>query len=259
MTEVHASTAPLSVADQATLCKVAAELVALAAFDIIEKMRPSNIQAERIRASLYLNIIESLSACNTLVRAKMETHAALHIRAMLESLVNMTLLHDKSDHINQMSHDKLDGEFKICTELLEDPYLSDGSREKLRSWIARIEPARKELRDAKYRKKVVSKLIIEAQLPFLALPYLTLNSMAHWDLAVLSERHESPSGGLRVFAETSPEVIVALLSEAVKIAIMATSAVRAVALFADGVYEEAFERMNKAWKTVLDQFEKNAS
>jgi len=50
-----------------------------------------------------------------------------------------------------------------------------------------------------------------------------------------------------VFAETRPEVTVVLLSEAVKIMIIATSAVRAVAIFEDGLYESVFERMNKAW------------
>jgi len=243
----------LSVDERAALNKATAEIVGLAALDLIEKMRPSTLKTERVCAVIYLNIVESFQACNILVRAKMETHAALHIRAMLESFVNMTMLRNRTEHLRQMEHDKLDGEYKICSELLEDPHLTEESQQKLRIWLARVTPEREALRKANYRKKVVSKMITEANLPFLAVPYLTLNSMAHWDLAVLSERHGHKNGGLRVFAETTPEVVIALLSEAVKIMVMATNAVKDVAIFEDGLYESVFERMNKAWATLLNE------
>lgn len=246
----------LSIDDQAILAKATAELVSLAALDLINTMEPSTVQSERARAALFLNIVESLNACNILVRRGLDTHGALHVRSMLESLVNMTLLKNPN-HLRQMHYDKIEGELKTFTELISDPHLSAESVEYIEEQIKKLSPERATLRTEGFRKKVVSQSIKDAELPFLATSYVTLNSMAHWDLAVLSERYEKDGGSLQVFAKTRSSVTIGILWIAIQIMVMATDAVKDVARFADGCYEREFDKMNNAWGIFLQQQEKS--
>lgn len=131
----------LSADDQATLAKATAEIVSLAALDLINTMQPSKVQSDRARAALFLNIVESLNACNILVRKGLDTHGALHVRSMLESLVNMTLL-KKPDHLRQMHYDKIEGELKTFTELISDPHLSPESIIYIQEQIKKLSPER---------------------------------------------------------------------------------------------------------------------
>lgn len=252
----HIPSPTMSIDDQATLAKATAEIVGLAALDLISTMQPSLVQSERARAALFLNIIENLNACNILVREGLDTHGALHVRSMLESLVNMTLL-KKPNHLRQMYYDKIEGELKTFTELISDPHLSSESVTYIQEKIRKLSPEREALRTEGFRKKVVSKSIKEANLPFLATSYVTLNSMAHWDLAVLSERYEIDGGSLQVFAKTRPSVTFGIVWIAIQIMVMATDAVKEVARFAEGSYEREFNKMNNAWGILLQQQDKN--
>lgn len=241
----------------ADITKVTSELVNLAALDLIAKMQPSKVPAARTRAAMYLNVVECFQACLLLVRQNMETHAALHVRSMLETYVNMTMLRKDAKHLGQMDYDKVDGQLKLCKELLDDPYLSADSIEKLNQWRTRLEPEREDLRKAGYQKKFVSHMIKDSGLPSLAVPYLNLNSIAHWDIGVLSERHEHEAGGLRVFAKTRPEAILPILSTAIQLMVMATEALEEVVKFPPGHYGKFFGRMNEAWGRMLQEYDKN--
>lgn len=247
----------MSIDGQALLAKATAEIVGLAALDILRTMQPSLVQSDRARAALFLNIVESLNACNILIREGLDTHGALHVRSMLESLVNMTLLKD-SDHLRQMYYDKIEGELKIFTELSKDQHLSAESLASIQDNIRRLSPEREALRRKGFRKKIVSKSIVDADLPFLAVSYVTLNSMAHWDLAVLAERYEHEDGGLRAFAAARPSLTVGILWIAIQIMVMATNAVKEVAKFDEGCYEREFNKMNNAWGIFLEQTESAA-
>jgi len=242
----------------ADITKVTAEIVNLATLDLIAKMQPSKLPVERTRAAMYLNVVESFQACLLLVRQNMETHAALHIRSMLETYVNMTMLRKDAAHLGQMDYDKVDGQLKLCKELLDDPYLSAGSIAELNRWRTKLEPEREGLRKAGYQKKFVSHMIKDADLPSLAVPYLNLNSIAHWDIGVLSERHEHEAGGLRIFAKTPPEVILPILSTAIQVMISAAETLEEVAKFPPGVYGQLFGKMNEAWGRMLQEYDKNA-
>jgi hypothetical protein len=252
------SSSDTSTVDPVTLAKATAEIVSLAALDLIGTMQPSRNQSERARAALFLNIVENLNACNILVREGLDTHGALHVRSMLESLVNMTLL-EKPNHLKQMYFDKIDGELKIFTELTKDPHLSAESHTYILEKIKELSPEREALRAEGFRKRVISKSIKEANLPFLATSYVTLNSMAHWDLAALSERYESENGNLQVFAKARPSVTVGIAWIAIQIMVMATEAVKEVAKFTDGSYEKEFNRMNQAWGFFLQEHDKISS
>lgn len=258
LNEMHMPNPTLSNDDQVPLAKGIAEIVGLAALDLISTMQPLLDQSNRARGILFLNIVESLNACNILVRAGLDIHGALHVRSMLESLVNMTLLKSPG-HLRQMYYDKIAGELKICTKLLEDPYLSSESVAYLHEEIKKLNPDITSLKTEGFRKKIVANLISDAKLPFLTIPYVMLNSMAHWDLSVLLERYEKKGGGLQVFSNTRPAITFGIMWIAIQIMVVATDAVREAAKFADGSYEREFNKMNNAWSILLQEQDKNAS
>lgn len=231
---------------EAVLAKATAEIVGLAAMDLTQAMQPGLDDQRRARSALYLNIVESLNACNILIRSGLDTHAAVQIRSMLESFVNMTLLKDPA-HLQQMLFDKVDGDLKLSMRLLEDPHLPPESIKELEARIARAAPEKKRLKELGFTGKNIAESIRSAGLSFLSAPYLTLNSFAHWDLTALSDRYDTEDGHLQVFGETRAEVTFGFLWVAIQIMVMATDLVKDAARFEEGSYKLQFDKMNNAW------------
>lgn len=231
---------------EAVLAKATAEIVGLAAMDLTQTMQPGLDDQRRARSALYLNIVESLNACNILIRSGLDIHAAVQIRSMLESFVNMTLLKDPA-HLQQMLFDKVDGDLKLSMTLLEDPHLPPESIKELQTRIAQATPEKKRLKELGYTGKNIAQSIRTAGLSFLSAPYVTLNSFAHWDLAALSDRYDTNDGHLQVFGETRAEVTFGLLWVAIQIMVMATDLVKDAARFEEGSYKLQFDKMNNAW------------
>lgn len=232
----------------AVLAKATAEIVGLAAMDLTESMEPGLDDQRRTQSALYLNIVESLNACNLLIRSSLDAHASLHIRAMLESLVNMTLLKDPS-HFQQMEFDEVDGDLKLSKTLLEDENLTVEAIQELQARIDRLAPEKQRLKDLTLKSKNIAQSIRVAKLSFLAAPYVILNSFAHWDLAALSDRYETDDGNLQLFGETRAELTFGILWIAIQIMVMATDLVKEAARFKEGSYKRQFDKMNDAWGT----------
>ncbi|ADJ65560.1 hypothetical protein G5B88_20720 [Herbaspirillum seropedicae] len=245
----------LKEAEEASFAHGISELIGMSVMNLVEKMRPPQESTERVKAALFLNICESFQAAIILVRRDLSAHSGLHIRAMLESFVHLTMLNRDSVYLAQMTFDQVKGQLKVQEALAEDPFISAGSKQRIAEYTKELKVRYDELYKQGYRAKKLGDLIKlheDANLSHYYASYQQLNSMAHWDLTMLTDRHMEKDGGMTIFSKSSDRVTIAVLFTAMMVMVSATAAVEKVTSFAEGVYEKEFDSMNQAWGRYLE-------
>ncbi|NPT44350.1 hypothetical protein GNZ12_24170 [Paraburkholderia sp. 1N] len=213
---------------------------------LIKNARPPKHAPDRPRYLLYLTMAESYEAALILIRSAMPSHAASHVRSMVEALVTMTMLANDATYVNQMVYDKLHGEKKFYTELLENVELDDAARAYLKGRLDECIPEYQRLHDLGFRKTVISKLFSETKLTHLSAPYGVLCGFSHNDLAVLAVRHQGETA-TTYKKPIAPEIVHSILSVAVQVIMQATHEAAPLALYPEGLLEPVFKSMNDCW------------
>lgn len=217
---------------------------------LITSARAPKHAPNRPRYLLYLTMAESYEAALILVRSGMPSHAASHVRSMVEALVTMTMLANDATYVDQMVYDKLHGEKKFYSELLENTELDDAARAYLQGRLDECIPEYDRLHKLGFRKKVISKLFPETKLTHLSAPYSVLCGFSHNDLPVLAVRH---LGEATTTYKTpiAPEIVHAILSIAVQVIMQATHDAAPLALYPEGLLEPVFKSMNDCWSDFM--------
>lgn len=228
----------------------ASETVATGMRALIDNMRPSNTSPDRLRVALFLTMAEQFEAALTLVRLGMASHAAVHVRSMLEAFVAMNLLNKDIKHVDQMKFKQLKGEMKMYEGLLKDPNLPDDIRQFVQEHMDSREPEFSALKVAGFKSKQIANEIVEAELIDLVVPYTMLCGFSHNDLAIVAMRHQGDAS-MTFMAPVSPHVIVSILSTALRLIIPAVESLPKISLFPEGLFEPVFQAMNNAWGGVL--------
>ncbi|WP_062123006.1 DUF5677 domain-containing protein [Paraburkholderia monticola] len=220
--------------------------------DLIVRARPPKGGPDRMRVVLVLTIAEQFEAALRLGNAHMSTHAATHVRSMIEALVVMRKLETDCSYVNQLRYDKLHGEKRVYEGLIGDPNIPDDWKQPIRILLDECLSEFSSLHAGKYRPKKISKEFGNTGLFHLVGPYALLCGFSHNDLAVLAFRHQGDSG--MVFKqEDDPTFVQSIFSTALMVLMDAARQFGEVAKFSDGHFESVFASMNKDWQGVLNK------
>lgn len=228
----------------------ASETIAKAVRTLIDNMRPPRISPHRLRVGLYLTIAEQFEAGLQLVRMGMASHASVHVRSMLEGLVYMNLLGKSNKYVDQMIYNQLKGEKKMYESLLQSENIPAESRQIIQAKLDECKPRFDAKHAAGFRPNKISDDIVEAGLVDLIVPYTMLCGFSHNDVAVLALRHQGDKA-MTYMAPVLPEVVVFILSIAMRVIVSATQPLSQIALYPKDLFEAEFQNMNNAWGGVL--------
>lgn len=219
---------------------------------LIVRSRPPSGGPDRLQVGLILTIAEQFEAALRLANAHMSTHAATHVRSMIEALVVMRKLEADSSYINQMRYDKLHGEKRVYEGVLADPNIPDQAKEPIRVLLNKCLPEFNALHGEKYRPKKISKEFGNTNLSHLVGPYAILCGFSHNDIAVLAFRHQGDSS-MVYKQEDEPDFVQAVFSVALIVLMGAANQFGKIAKFPGDHFESVFAAMNKSWGNVLDK------
>ncbi|MFS2217972.1 DUF5677 domain-containing protein [Telluria sp. Tellsp104] len=235
--------------DHAEIMKAADMMVAATRY-LIDNLRPSKKSPDRLRVAMFLSIAEQFEACVHLFRVKMVSHAAVHVRSMLEALVYMNLLGQKEGYVEQMRYKQLKGQKKVLESILQSEHLPMDAESLIRSKLAECSPDFEKKHQAGIRARQIGDEILEAGLPEMIAPYLMLCGFSHNDLAVLTLRHQG-SFSMTYMAPIHDEITSSIFMIAVRIIVQAAESLPKIALFPQGCFEAGFKEMNNAWENAL--------
>lgn len=217
---------------------------------LIVNSRPPMGGPNRLRFSLGLTIAEQFEATLQLANADMSTHAATHVRSMIEALVAMKMLESDSAYVDQMRYEKLRGELRICNGILDDPNIPEFLKESIRARHATCNSECKALRSAGHKPKKISDDLGTAKLLYLVGPYSMLCAFSHNDLAVLAFRHQGEKSMLYK-QSNEPKLVEAIISTALQVLMDATHQLGMIAKFPNNHFDSVFITMNQRWSSIF--------
>lgn len=219
---------------------------------LIVRSRPPKGGGDRLRVALLLTITEQFEAMLRLANAHMSTHAATHVRSMIEALVAMKMLASDSGYIDQMQYEKARGEMRVYKGILADESIP----EKVKKPVQTLHDLRvaecKAFHAAGLKPKQISKDLGTAKLGHLVGPYAMLCGFSHNDLAAIAFRHQGEKS-MVYKQEESPQFVQAIVSSALLVLMDATNQFGEIALFPDDHFNSVFSAMNEKWSTVNDK------
>ena len=230
-----------------------ADSIIAGAHEIIDNLRPAKEGPSRLRVALFLTIAEQFEASVHLFRVKMVSHAAVHVRAMLEALIYMNLLEIKDGYIEQMLYKQLKSQKKVIETMLNSNYIShitDDDQLAIKKSLAECTPKFEEKHQAGIRSKQISEELLEAGLSEFIAPYLMLCGFSHNDINVLAMRHQGDDA-MTYKAPIHEEISDSIFFISIRIIMQATEPLPRIALFPEGRFESGFQKMNKAWGEAL--------
>lgn len=228
----------------------AADMMINAIHHLIENLHPPKNSPDRLRVAVFLSIAEQFEASTHLFRVKMASHAALHVRSMLEALVYMNLLGLKKDYVEQMRYKQLKGQKKVLESILGSEYLPKDAESLIKSKLAECVPDFELRHKTGIRARQIGDEILEAGLSELVAPYLMLCGFSHNDLAVLALRHQGENS-MTYMTQLDNEIASSIFMISIRIIVQAAEPLPRITLFPQGCFEEGFEQMNNAWGIAL--------
>lgn len=228
----------------------AADMMINAAHYLIDNLRPPITSPDRLRVAVFLSIAEQFEATVHLFRANMASHAAVHVRSMLEALVHMNLLGLKADYVEQMRYKQLKGQKKVLESILDSEYLPQDAEPLIKSKLAECVPDFEQKHQAGIRARQIGDEILEAGLSELVAPYLMLCGFSHNDLAVLALRHQGDNS-MTYMTPLDDEIAASIFMISIKIIVQSAEPLSKIALFPHGCFETGFQQMNNAWSGAL--------
>lgn len=235
--------------DQKEIIK-AADMMIEATHYLIDNLHPPKTSPNRLRVAIFLSIAEQFEASVHLFRMKMASHAAVHVRSMLEALVYMNLLGQKECYVDQMRYKQLKGQKKVLESILKSEYLPKDAGPLIESKLAECVPNYEQMHQAGIRARQIGDEILEAGLPEMVAPYLMLCGFSHNDLAVLALRHQGDDS-MTYMAPLDDEISTSIFMTSIKTIVQAAEPLQRIALFPQGCFEETFQKMNNAWRSAL--------
>ncbi|MGF6136475.1 hypothetical protein [Pseudomonas laurylsulfatiphila] len=217
---------------------------------LIIRSRPPLHSPDRLRVSLLLTIAEQFEATLRLANAHMCTHAATHVRSMIEALVAMKMLRSNSAYVDQMRYEKLRGERRVWKGVLADPHIPEHLKAPIREMEVSCESECEVFRARRLKPKKISDDLGTAELSHLVAPYSMLCAFSHNDLAVLAFRHQGERS-MVYKQEDKPEFLEAIISTSLMVLMDATDQFGKIAKFPENHFESVFEAMNLKWGEVL--------
>jgi hypothetical protein len=214
--------------------------------------RPPVASPCRLRVSLVLTIAEQFEATLRLANAHMSTHAATHVRSMIEALVAMKMLETSSTYVDQMRYEKLKGERRVYKGILADPHIPELLKLSIKEMDDICLSECEVFRAANLKPKRISDDIGAAGLGHLVGPYSMLCAFSHNDLAALAFRHQS-EGGMAYKRADSPEFVESIISTSLMVLMDATDQFGRLAKFPDNHFDTAFAEMNAKWADILSR------
>ncbi|MBT2794780.1 DUF5677 domain-containing protein [Paraburkholderia strydomiana] len=219
---------------------------------LIRGATPPQAGAKNLQLRLVLTIAEQFEATLKLSNAHISTHAATHVRSMIEALVTMKMLEQEQDaYIEQMRYEQLRGEKRVYEAILADSELPEDVKRPIRVRLSTCKPSYDTLHAAGLRPKRIADDFGKTGLSHLVGPYAMLCNFTHNDLSTLAFRH-GDKGGMIYRAEDSPQLLTSIFSSALQVVMAATHRFGELAKFADGHFESIFEQMNIKWRRILD-------
>lgn len=219
---------------------------------LIVKSRPPTGGRDRPRTALLLTLAEQFEATLLLAKGQLITHAATHVRSMIEGLVIMKLLESDGSHVEQMRYEQLRGELRVYKGILDDPDIPEDMKAPIRE---RQDPCKRtcdSFREAGRKPTKISECFGAAKLLNLVAPYSMLCAFSHNDLAVLALRHQSEKSMIYK-QEDSPDVVRSVISTALLVLMEATDQFGRIAQFPDHHFDSVFAAMHQKWTSVFDE------
>lgn len=219
---------------------------------LIRGATPPQAGARNLQVRLVLTIAEQFEATLKLTNAHMSTHAATHVRSMIEALVTMKMLQqEQTAYIEQMRYEQLRGEKRVYEAILADTELPEDVKRPIRARLSACKPFFDTLHPAGLRPKRIVDDFGKSGLSHLVRPYAMLCNFTHNDLAALAFRH-GDKHRMVYRADDDPQLIESIFSNALQVVMAATHRFGELAKFAEGHFEDGFERMNIKWRRILD-------
>lgn len=221
--------------------------------ELLEHLRVPSTSPGRPMCALVLTMAELFEAVTRLTAGGLVTHAAVHVRSMLEALTDFRLLAKSQAHVDVMLFKQLQGELRTYQRALESP-LPPADRQEMEGLLANckeryktvFESLSKEQRSAK-----TADAFALAELPELITPYTILSSMAHNDLAALAIRHQGEN--TMQLRGTTPVQIVVLVHTMAHYALMvAVKELPMYMRFNDNAFDARHAKMIELHNRVLD-------
>jgi hypothetical protein len=228
----------------------AADMMINGARYLIENLHPPKTSPDRLRVAVFLSIAEQFEASVHLFRAKMPSHAAVHVRSMLEALVHMNLLGLKKDYVEQMRYKQLKGQKKVLESILGSEYLPKDAEPLIEAKLAECVPDFELMHKSGVRACQIGDEILEAGLPELVAPYLMLCGFSHNDLAVLALRHQGDNS-MNYMSQLDDEIASSIFMISIKIVVLAAEPLSQISFFPQGCFDAGFQQMNNAWGSAL--------
>ncbi|MFM0358828.1 hypothetical protein PQR12_35520 [Paraburkholderia nemoris] len=219
---------------------------------LIVRSRPPKGGPDRMRAALVLSIAEQFEAALRLGNAHMSTHAATHVRSMIEALVVMRRLKAESGYVDQLRYDKLHGEKRVYEGILADPNIPNEAKLPVKNYLDNCLVQFKSLHAKKYRPKRISEEFGNTGLSHFVGPYAMLCGFSHNDIAVLAFRHLGDCS-MVYKREDDPTFVQSVFSTALMVLMDAAHQFGQIAKFPDDYFEPIFSTMNEEWRSVLDK------
>ncbi|HDS1091645.1 TPA: hypothetical protein UL918_000103 [Stenotrophomonas maltophilia] len=199
----------------------------------------------RPTCALFLTIVEQFEAALLLVRAGLATHGGVHVRSMLEVLVNLRRLCLDSDHVHRMKFEQLRGEKRLYERMLAFPDLPAEQKAfldgRLAQCMARYQPIADGLSKAERAASAVDNFTA-AGLSDMVMHYTLLCSFSHNDLAALALRHQGETG-MTLRARDPEDVVFLVLSLAHFALVCGAEPLPTVARFPDGAFASHMGKM----------------
>lgn len=221
---------------------------------LIEQARLLTESPDRPRFLLFLTIAEQFEVALLLIDAGMASHAAIHVRSMIEAIVDMHLLEKDSKHACQMYYETFRGGKNLCEELLRDPYLDPESKQYIQRNLRKFQRRYKKLHGFGMRPKKISDGFSKSGMLYFAMSYVMLCGFSHNDLSILYMRHQGKRA-MTYRAPDKPQLINMILYNAVSVIMIATNCAGQIASFPEGLFSRIFDDMNKSWVALMSAAE----
>ncbi|WP_448132813.1 DUF5677 domain-containing protein [Stenotrophomonas rhizophila] len=172
------------------LLAVAAQQVD-AALKFISEIPPPARPPGRPQCALFLTIAEQHEAAVRLLEVGLTTHAAVHIRGMLEALSDLCLLGISEDHVRRMRYDQVGGAKRLFERVIAVEGLPEPLRVQYQSQLSDLTQSYAPLHEEFRRNRLEqAEAFVRAGLQDLLPQYTMLCSFAHNDLTALAYRHQ---------------------------------------------------------------------
>ncbi|MEG0192171.1 MAG: DUF5677 domain-containing protein [Stenotrophomonas sp.] len=222
---------------------------------LVKHMRAPPAAPARPMCALFLTMAEQFEAVARLTKGGLVTHAAVHVRSMMEALTDIRLLAKSKTHVDVMRFKQLQGEKRTYERALApSALLPSADRQVMEKHLEDCEERYKtafDLISKEQRSAKTADAFTSADLPELLAPYTILCSMAHNDLAALALRHQGEHT-MQMRADVPLEVSVLVHTMAHYSLMVAVEMLPRITRFTDDAFDPHHRQMKEIHLALLE-------